>query len=70
LTDFTGWRRIGGVPLPTFTVPATGERIAVNALLVQSVAPSGEGTILTFANGDEMLVYEHFDLVIGVLRGA
>ena len=65
-----------GVPLVVFTDSRTGRSRCVNGLHVQTFIPSPfngvkgmEGTIITFASGDKVIVSEEFDDVFDVLSG-
>lgn len=65
-----------GVPLVVFTDSGTGRPRCVNGLHVQTFIPSPfkgvkgmEGTIITFASGDKVIVSDEFDDVFEVLSG-
>jgi hypothetical protein len=58
--------RTPGVPIIVFQDAATGESRCVNGLHVQTFIanPFGDGTLLTFANGDTVILVDSFDVVV------
>lgn len=54
------------LPMTVFTDAATNDARCVNGLHVQTFIanPHGEGTLVTFINGDVVLIREPFDAVV------